>query len=210
MLFASQQRLTLEQLVNSIHHQADQRTKIRYEMLDEILFEAEDANIIDKLKIANNFVNKANYLLDIDHWKKVDYWATPHEFLRTAAGDSEDFALMKYYVLTLMGISKDQLKIMIYDKPNPVLLRKKNHYVRDYEHIVLAYYHTSDSNPLILEAKNSNIHKEINRNLLTDMSYEPVKNTETIDLYKRFESSPLQEELDEVNTFIGFDTTYEQ
>lgn len=183
MLFATEQRLTLEQLVSSIHHQADQRTKIRYEMLDEILFEAEEADILKKLKLANSFVNQASYLLDSEHWKKTDYWATPHDFMRTGAGDSEDFALMKHYILTLMGFSKDQLKIMIYDKPNPVVLKKNNKYIQDYEHIVLAYFHTSDSNPIVLELKNNKLFEEKNQNLLSEIIYEPLKESDRVELF---------------------------
>ena len=183
MLFATEQRLTLEQLVSSIHHQADQRTKIRYEMLDEILFEAEEADILKKLKLANSFVNQASYLLDSEHWKKTDYWASPYDFMRTGAGDSEDFALMKHYILTLMGFSKDQLKIMIYDKPNPVVLKKNNKYIQDYEHIVLAYFHTSDSNPIVLELKNNKLFEEKNQNLLSEIIYEPLKESDRIELF---------------------------
>lgn len=192
-LNASQEKLTLEQLVHSIQLQENKKVKIRYEMLDEILFESEDANILEKLKLANNFVNRATYLRDIDHWRKHDYWATPDEFMRTGAGDSEDFALMKYYVLTLMGINEDQLKIMIYDKPNPIKVKRHNKFYTDYENIVLAYYHTQKSPPIILAAKNKNIFEERKSFLLTQIEHEPSNNSHIVDVDKKSEGVFLED-----------------
>lgn len=52
-----------------------------------------------------------------DNWVygKEDYWASPSEFLENG-GDCEDFVIIKYITLRLLGFSADDMKIaMVYD-----------------------------------------------------------------------------------------------
>ncbi|HCR47360.1 MAG TPA: sulfate adenylyltransferase, partial [Marinobacter hydrocarbonoclasticus] len=77
---------------------------------------------------------------DIRHWGQEDYWATPVELLTTNGGDCEDFSIAKYLTLRAMGVPDDQLRII---------------YVKALElnqaHMVLAWYETPGSDPLILD-----------------------------------------------------------
>lgn len=101
---------------------------------------------MEQLKAVNDFFNGARFVDDIDLWKKKDYWATPIEFLARDAGDCEDFSIAKYFTLKDMGMDVSKLRIT-YVKAT--LLNQA--------HMVLAYYPTPASVPLILD----NINKRI-------------------------------------------------
>lgn len=78
------------------------------------------------LKVVNDFFNQVPYYLDIDHWGKPDYWATPFETLTTFGGDCEDYAIAKYFTLRELGIDDGKLRIsyvkaLNWDQPHMVL-----------------------------------------------------------------------------------------
>jgi predicted transglutaminase-like cysteine proteinase len=95
---------------------------------------------IEKLTRVNDFFNKARFVSDKELWKAEDYWATPVELLARNAGDCEDYAIAKYFTLIAQGVEEDKLQIS---------------YVKAIElgqaHMVLAYYETPESIPLILD-----------------------------------------------------------
>jgi len=88
----------------------------------------------------NDFFNQVRFISDEKHWKSTDYWATPVEFLSTNGGDCEDFSIAKYITLRELGVPDERLRIT---------------YVKALQlnqaHMVLAYYETPDSEPLILD-----------------------------------------------------------
>lgn len=91
------------------------------------------------IRQTNIFINKWSYITDNLNYNVPDYWATPPEFVNYS-GDSEDFAIAKYYVLKLIGIDYKKLRIVtIYDT------------IRDTNHAVLAYY-SSDNKIIILDS----------------------------------------------------------
>ena len=93
-----------------------------------------------KLQVVNRFFNKIQFIDDIFHWGKEDYWATPFEMLATDGGDCEDFSIAKYFTLLELGVSEDKLRLT---------------YVKALElnqaHMVLTYFPTSRSVPLVLD-----------------------------------------------------------
>jgi len=95
---------------------------------------------INKLKIVNTFFNRAEFISDIKHWGKEDYWATPLELLATNGGDCEDYSIAKYFTLREIGIPMEKMKITY------VKAVKLNQ-----AHMVLAYYSTPEAEPLILD-----------------------------------------------------------
>ncbi len=157
---------------------ANQKTLYRFRLLDKLIKESENKTFIQKLNMANQFVNRAHYLLDKYHWRKDDYWATPYEFISTGAGDSEDFALMKYYVLMLMGIDTNKLKLMNYDKENTTVIKYRSRVVHDPQHIVLAYFHSKNAKPIILDTTKNKIFKEKNLKILEETSRTKSKDFE--------------------------------
>ncbi|ERS86820.1 hypothetical protein Q672_01745 [Marinobacter sp. EVN1] len=101
---------------------------------------AGNAPIDRQLRLVNSFFNRVSFVSDIRHWGQEDYWATPVELLTTNGGDCEDFSIAKYLTLKSMGVPDDQLRII---------------YVKALElnqaHMVLAWYETPGSDPLILD-----------------------------------------------------------
>lgn len=94
----------------------------------------------DKLNRVNRFFNKVPYLSDLQIWQKKDYWASPVEMLGVNKADCEDYSIAKYFTLTEMGVDPEKLRIT-YVKA--VKLKEA--------HMVLSYYETPDSIPLILD-----------------------------------------------------------
>lgn len=90
---------------------------------------------LKKLALVNQFFDKIPYVLDQD-----DYWMTPLELIEKNKGDCEDFAIAKYFTLKAMGVNEERLRIT-YVKAIKLNL----------PHMVLTYYPTVDSDPLVLD-----------------------------------------------------------
>jgi len=88
----------------------------------------------------NRFFNKLLFIDDITLWGKIDYWASPAEFLAVGGGDCEDFTIAKYFTLRQMGVPDDMLRLVY------VKALKLNQF-----HMVLAYYPTPSSVPSVLD-----------------------------------------------------------
>ncbi len=88
----------------------------------------------------NSFFNRVRFISDAKHWHREDYWATPVELLSTNGGDCEDFSIAKYFTLLELGVPDERMRIT---------------YVKairlNQAHMVLAYYETPESEPLILD-----------------------------------------------------------
>lgn len=111
---------------------------------DRTLESVKGKKTVVKLKTINDFFNKITYKSDIKVWKKIDYWASPFEFIGRGAGDCEDYAIAKYFALRAVGIPDSKLKIA-YVK----LKSKKKKF--DEAHMVLNYYHKPNSTPIVLD-----------------------------------------------------------
>lgn len=77
-----------------------------------IMAQARDLPPMEKLKTVNSFFNKWPYRLDLDAYGTSDWWATPQEFLKIS-GDCEDFAITKYFALRELGVSPDDMRIVV-------------------------------------------------------------------------------------------------
>lgn len=105
-----------------------------------------------KLKLVNDFFNEARFTTDLKHWGKKDYWATPVELLATDAGDCEDYVIAKYITLKALGVPEKKL-YLTYVKA--VRLKQA--------HMVLTYFKTPKSVPLVLDNINGRILKATKR-----------------------------------------------
>jgi predicted transglutaminase-like cysteine proteinase len=94
----------------------------------------------EKLERVNTFINQLEFANDIDHWGKEDYWATPLQTLLTNGGDCEDFSIAKYFTLLEMGIPAARMRLTY------VKALRLNQ-----AHMVLTYYPTPESDPLVLD-----------------------------------------------------------
>lgn len=99
---------------------------------------------------------------DSEIWHQDDYWATPLETMGRGRGDCEDFVIAKYFTLRALGVPESRLRLT---------------YVRarigsassgvSQAHMVLSYYATPESPPLVLDNLVSSIQPASARTDLT-------------------------------------------
>lgn len=108
--------------------------------------EAKDLDEMGKLAKVNDFFNMTPYESDKKVWGVSDYWATRLEFIGKDKGDCEDFVIAKYFTLKELGVPTSKM-FMTYAKS----LRYNT------SHLVLTYYETPKSTPLVLDNYNYKI-----------------------------------------------------
>ncbi|MGY0627746.1 MAG: transglutaminase-like cysteine peptidase [Paraglaciecola chathamensis] len=133
-------------LFNKIRNQYDDDALERVQDWQQLLNTSHTLPIDEMLYQVNNFFNELEFVDDIDHWGKDDYWATPVEFLATKGGDCEDFVIAKYFSLKELGVPAEKLRLMYVTATR---LRQA--------HMVLAYYEEPNSVPLVLDNINRRI-----------------------------------------------------
>jgi predicted transglutaminase-like cysteine proteinase len=106
-----------------------------------------DKSSDDKIKRVNEFFNRRiTWGDDQAIWSQLDYWATPIDTLGRGMGDCEDFAIAKYYTLVNLGIPVAKLRL--------VYVKAKNGNGTsggEQAHMVLAYYPSPESEPMIMD-----------------------------------------------------------
>ena len=108
-----------------------------------LIAKSQNLSVADKLRAANTFFNEqVAWVSDYEAWQTEDYWATPLETMGRGIGDCEDFSIAKYTTLLLMGVKPESLR-MVYVKAKRGGLTQA--------HMVLAWYETPQSTPLILD-----------------------------------------------------------
>ena len=137
--FASALELS-DQLMNYVLKDFGQEAHQRLENWQRLHALAANAPVDRQLKLVNSFFNRVRFISDIRHWGEEDYWATPIELLTTNGGDCEDFSIAKYLTLRTMGVPDEQLRI-VYVKALDL----------NQAHMVLAWYETPSSVPLVLD-----------------------------------------------------------
>jgi len=118
----------------------------RYMALEDLVQSLKSAPIEKKLKEVNDFWNEVRYGSDMQVWHKRDYWATPWEFLGKDRGDCEDYVIAKYFTLKRLGVDPKKMYFVY-----AVIRGRKK------PHMVLGYYKTPRSTPLILDNVNLKI-----------------------------------------------------
>ncbi len=118
----------------------------RGQALNRLLEILQNKKIDTQLKEVNRFFNQFQYKEDIDHWGENDYWATPQEFIGTQHGDCEDFVIAKYFSLRKLGVPDNRLYLTYVKALN-----------RNVAHMVLSYFETPSSIPLVLDNYNPRI-----------------------------------------------------
>lgn len=114
----------------------------RIDAWQNLLTSRTQANELEQLNRVNRFFNRQlHYREDSELWHRPDYWATPVESLIKGAGDCEDYAIAKYFSLRHLGVPGAKLLIT---------------YVKALDlnraHMVLTYYATPASEPLVLDS----------------------------------------------------------
>ncbi len=138
--------LVTSDMLNQLNKEYSPEAYSRGKALNRLLATLENQNIDTQLKEVNRFFNQFQYKEDIDHWGEKDYWATPQEFIGTQHGDCEDFVIAKYFSLRKLGVPGDRLYLTY------VKALKLN-----VAHMVLSYFETPSSVPLVLDNYNPRI-----------------------------------------------------
>lgn len=114
--------------------------------LVQMMNEARDLDDMGKMEKVNDFFNQTPYASDKTTWGESDYWATRYEFIGKDRADCEDYVIAKYFTLKELGVPTSKL-YMTYAKS----IRYKT------AHLVLTYYETPKSIPLVLDNYNFKI-----------------------------------------------------
>ncbi len=131
--------------------------------LQSLITELKSAPDQEKLMRINRFFNdKISFDDDMSIWGQSDYWATPLESVGKKRGDCEDYSIVKYVFLRELGIPNDRLKLTYVRAqiggPHSNIFQA---------HMVLSYYETPTSEPLILDNLVSDVHTASRRIDLT-------------------------------------------
>lgn len=69
---------------------------------------------VAQIRMVNQQINGAiTYKSDQANWGTGDHWATPSEIARNGAGDCEDYAIAKMWMLRSLGFSPEQLQLTV-------------------------------------------------------------------------------------------------
>ena len=129
-----------DKIVASLKKSYGERAEKRGRAWLKLMEPAGDSSENAKLKKVNRFFNMFRFIDDIALWGVANYWATPVEFIGVNGGDCEDYSIAKYFTLLELGVPDEKMRITM------VKAVQLNQY-----HMVLAYYDTPGSIPLILD-----------------------------------------------------------
>lgn len=145
-----------DSLLEKINNKYKIYAKKRFILLQDTLDSVRDKTDLEKLEAVNDFYNEVRYASDMKVYGKSDYWATPWEFLGKDRGDCEDYVISKYFALKYLGVDYKKLFFT---------------YVRSTKfkepHMVLTYFETPKSEPLVLDNYNRKIFPASQRKDLT-------------------------------------------
>lgn len=120
--------------------------KNRFINMNKTLDDLKTKSIHEKLEGVNDLFNDVRYSSDMQVYGKRDHWATPWEFLSRDRGDCEDYVIAKYLALRYLGVEAERLYFS---------------YVRSLRfkepHMVLSYFETPQTVPLVLDNTNRRI-----------------------------------------------------
>ncbi len=109
----------------------------------KLIANSKNKPINEKLEAVNDFFNRIPSKSDMELWGKRNYWPTPVEMLARNGGSPASLAIGKYFTLLALGVRIDQLQITYVTAIN---LPPANQ-----SHMVLTYYPTPNSMPLVLD-----------------------------------------------------------
>ncbi len=156
LLATSSEFKVKEEILKKIEKEFNLFAKKRVLALVKNMNEVRDGSDLEKLEKVNDFFNKVPYGKDIDIWGISDYWATRYEFIGKDKGDCEDYVIAKYFTLLELGVDSSKL-FMSYVRSSKF----------DAAHMVLTYYETPKSIPLVLDNYNYKVLPATQRGDLT-------------------------------------------
>lgn len=132
--------LNEQEIISALYLNYGERAAERGKAWFDILHSTQALDDLQKLIKVNDFFNMLYFVDDQKLWGEDNYWATPIEFIGANGGDCEEFAIAKYFTLLALGIDDHKMRITM------VKALQQNQY-----HMVLSYYETPGSVPLVLD-----------------------------------------------------------
>jgi predicted transglutaminase-like cysteine proteinase len=77
-----------------------------------LLKQMQGKTLPEKLKIANDAMNRHRYVTTAQNWHRAMYWEAPFQFLRRG-GQCQDYAIAKYELLRQAGVPADDLRMVV-------------------------------------------------------------------------------------------------
>jgi predicted transglutaminase-like cysteine proteinase len=142
-----------ESMLEQLHTTYGNAAKRRGLLLNRLITTLRNADVATQLREVNRFFNQFPYASDKALWGTEDYWQTPWEFLGRNGGDCEDYVISKYFVLRELGIADSKLYLTY------VKAIRKN-----IAHMVLSYFETPETVPVVLDNYNPRILPATERN----------------------------------------------
>ncbi|MCT7589373.1 transglutaminase-like cysteine peptidase [Aliarcobacter butzleri] len=130
-----------ESLIDKVEKKYNKFAKNRFVALNKLLEKIKNEDVQTKLEKVNDFFNNVKYNSDQKIYGVSDYWATPIEFLARDEGDCEDYVIAKYFALEYLGVPTSKMFLSY------VKVKKSNE-----AHMVLSYFETPTSEPIILDS----------------------------------------------------------
>ncbi len=127
-------------LILKVEEKYGKFAKNRFIALNTMLEKNKNSDLRTKLEKINDFFNDIKYASDQSIYGSSDYWANPYEFLAKDKGDCEDYAIAKYLALEYLGVPTSKMFLSY------VRVKSSNE-----AHMVLTYFETSSSEPLVLD-----------------------------------------------------------
>lgn len=146
ILFSSPEFSIAKAFLDKIEREYGVFAKRRALAMVQMMNGVRDADEMEKLTQVNDYFNQTPYASDKETWGVSDYWATRYEFIGKDKGDCEDYVIAKYFTLKELGVPTSKL-FMTYAKS----LKYKT------SHMVLTYYATPRSIPLVMDNYNYKI-----------------------------------------------------
>ncbi|MCR8709572.1 transglutaminase-like cysteine peptidase [Aliarcobacter butzleri] len=130
-----------ESLIDKVEKKYNKFAKNRFIALNKLLEKIKNEDVQTKLEKVNDFFNNVKYSSDQKIYGVSDYWATPIEFLARDEGDCEDYVIAKYFALEYLGVPTSKMFLSY------VKVKKSNE-----AHMVLSYFETPTSEPIVLDS----------------------------------------------------------
>ena len=130
-----------ESLIDKVEKKYNKFAKNRFVALNKLLEKIKNEDVQTKLEKVNDFFNNVKYSSDQKIYGVSDYWATPIEFLARDEGDCEDYVIAKYFALEYLGVPTSKMFLSY------VKVKKSNE-----AHMVLSYFETPTSEPIVLDS----------------------------------------------------------
>lgn len=127
-------------LILKVEEKYGKFAKNRFIALNTMLEKSKNSDLRTKLEKVNDFFNDIKYASDQTVYSTSDYWANPYEFLAKDKGDCEDYAIAKYLALEYLGVPTSKMFLSY------VRVKSSNE-----AHMVLTYFETPSSEPLVLD-----------------------------------------------------------